>query len=124
MQSHQARPVKVDLVDDPQVNLDLETTFEEKMVHGPYAIYKAFRLVPDFNRNPNIFTRFIKIVDKCFPMSNPQVVSYPICVSLTLLRAHALSILMALINNISFDQRDDTTLYNDLLLATEGNKSP
>lgn len=60
--SCQACRVKVDLLRnlDDLVDLDLQTLFDESTIaHDPDAIYKALGLVPDFDRNPNILTRFI-----------------------------------------------------------------
>lgn len=106
------------------------------------TIFKAVRAVPEFDGNPNILPRFINICD--------QIVSHYIgtepgseLLNLTLINSilnkitgsaarfinsngiseNWLGIRTALINNFS-DQRDETALYNDLALATQGNSTP
>lgn len=112
------------------------------MAHEPDSIYKALRLVPDFDGNPNILTRFIRLCDQIVHkyMSNtPGSELSNLCLLNGILNKITgtasctinsngipdswVGIRTALINNFS-DQRDETTLYNDLSLATQGNRSP
>lgn len=106
------------------------------------TIYKALRPVPEFDGNPNVLTRFIKICD--------QIVAKYLCTqpgndlnNLCLLNGilnkitgpaartinsngipeNWLGIRNALINNFA-DQRDETALYNDLSLLTQGSSTP
>lgn len=112
------------------------------MSHEPDTIFKALRLVPDFDGNPNILTRFISICDQLVTkyLSTAQGSEFSnACLLNGILNKITgtaactinsngipdswIGIRAALINNFS-DQRDETTLYNDLSLATQGNKSP
>lgn len=105
-------------------------------------IFKSLRVVPEFDGNPNVLTRFIHLCDQLCAtylsiepgreltnlgllngilnkITGPAartINSNGIPESWTGIRA-------ALINNFS-DQRDETALYNDLALATQGNSSP
>lgn len=112
------------------------------MPHDPDTIYKALRPVPDFDGNPNVLTRFIKICDQIVityisPNAGSELAN--LCLingilnkitgpAASIINANGipdnwLSIRNALINNFA-DQRDETTLYNDLSLSTQGQKSP
>ncbi|XP_026328981.1 uncharacterized protein LOC113236966 [Hyposmocoma kahamanoa] len=109
------------------------------MPHDPDTIYKALRPVPDFDGNPNVLTRFIKICDQIVityvsPNAGSELAN--LCLingilnkitgpAASIINAHGipdnwLSIRNALINNFA-DQRDETTLYNDLSLSTQVN---
>lgn len=108
----------------------------------PDTIFKALRLIPDFDGNPNVLTRFIRICDQLvaqYLSTAPGSEFANSCVlngilnKITGVAANTinangipdnwLGICAALINNFS-DQRDETALYNDLSLASQGNKTP
>ncbi|CAH0404793.1 unnamed protein product [Chilo suppressalis] len=112
------------------------------MAHDPDAIYKVLRPVPEFDGNPNVLTRFIKICDQIvitYMCSEPGSELSNLCLingilnkitgpAASIINANGipdnwLDIRNALINNFA-DQRDETALYNDLSLATQGQKSP
>lgn len=112
------------------------------MSTNPDEIYKALRLVPEFDGNPNILTRFIKICDQivaAYMSSEAGSELANLCLINGLLNKITgtasstinsngipdswLGIRAALINNFS-DQRDETALYNDLSIASQGNRSP
>lgn len=106
------------------------------------TIFKALRVVPDFDGNPNVLTRFIRLCDQLCAtylsaepgseLSNLGLLN-GILNKITGPAARTINsngvpecwagIRSALINNFS-DQRDETALYNDLALATQGNNSP
>lgn len=109
---------------------------------NPDIIYKALRLVPEFDGNPNVLTRFIKICDSLATQYlnatpgqefNNQCLLNGILNKITGTAACTINangipeswsgIRTALINNFS-DQRDETALYNDLSLASQGNRTP
>lgn len=105
------------------------------------SIFKALRLVPDFDGNPNILTRFIKLCDQLavefIREGQPDI--YKIALLNGILNkvtgpaARLINtngtpndwagIRSALINNFA-DQRDETALYNDLALLTQGSGTP
>lgn len=106
------------------------------------AIFKALRLVPEFDGNPNILTRFISLCDelvKRFLRAEPghelenQSLLNGILNKVTgnaarLINSNGIptdwiGIRTALINNFA-DQRDETALYNDLSLLSQGQNSP
>ncbi|AAA92248.1 ORF A [Trichoplusia ni TED virus] len=112
------------------------------MPHDPDVIFKALRLVPEFNGNPNILTRFINICDKLveqYASAEPGSELGNLCLlngilnkvtgtAASTINANGIpetwvGIRSSLINNFS-DQRDETALYNDLSLASQGNKTP
>lgn len=112
------------------------------MPYDPDVIFKALRVVPDFDGNPNILTRFISICDRIvqqYASPEPGSELANLCLLngiLNKITGPAAStinsngipetwagIRSSLINNFS-DQRDETALYNDLSLAVQGNKSP
>lgn len=114
-------------------------------VHAPIdpdTIYKALRPVPEFDGNPNVLTRFVKFCDQIviqYMRNIPGSELSNLCLLNGILNKITgpaartinsngipdswLGIRNALINNFS-DQRDETALYNDLSLATQGNSSP
>lgn len=112
------------------------------MAHDPDAIWKALRLVPEFDGNPHILTRFIRICDKLVnayvregpehELNNLSLIS-GILNKITGPAARTVNsngipeswngIRSVLINNFA-DRRDETTLYNDLSLQTQGNDTP
>lgn len=105
-------------------------------------IYKALRIVPEFNGNSNVLTRFINLCDQLVQTYASTEPGYEL-INLTLLNgilnkvtgpaARFINsngipdtwggIRAALINNFA-DQRDETALYNDLALLTQGSKTP
>lgn len=143
--SRQARRHIVDISRDLDSELDfnLNSLFEPIiMPYDPDVIFKALRLVPDFDGNPNVLTRFINICDRIvsqYASAEPGNELGNLCLLngiLNKITGPAAStinsngipetwagIRSALINNFS-DQRDETALYNDLSLATQGNKTP
>lgn len=105
------------------------------------TIYKALRLVPDFDGNPNILTRFINLCDqlavqfcaqdssdlnKCALLNG--ILNKVVGPAARLINANGIpvdwkSIRSALINNFA-DQRDETALYNDLAILRQGSNTP
>lgn len=105
-------------------------------------IYKTLRLVPDFDGNSHILPRFIHLCDQIvaeYIDARPNDALARLCLingilnkitrpAARIINSNGIpedwaSIKNSLINNFS-DQRDETTLYNDLMLATQGNHSP
>lgn len=108
----------------------------------PDVIFKVLRPVPEFDGNPNVLTRFIKLCDQICTayLSNAQGSELSnLCLINGILNKITgpaartinsngipeswLGIRNSLINNFS-DQRDETALYNDLSVATQGSMSP
>lgn len=105
------------------------------------TIFKAIRLVPDFDGNPNVLTRFIQLGDElakqfCTPDSSELskcafingILNKVVGPAARLINTNGVpsewdGIRTALINNFA-DQRDETALYNDLALLTQGQNSP
>ena len=106
------------------------------------TIFKTLRLVPDFDGNANVLPRFIHLCDQIvqeYLEANPGNALVKLCLingilnkikgpAALIINSNGISenwndIKAALINNFA-DQRDETTLYNDLMLATQGNSSP
>ena len=107
----------------------------------PDVIYKALRMVPEFDGNPHVLTRFINLCDQIVAkyisiqpgdeLNNLSLmngilnkITGP---ASTIINSNGipdnwLGIRNVLINNFA-DQRDETALYNDLSLATQGNKT-
>lgn len=104
-------------------------------------VYKALRLLPDFDGNPNVLTRFIKLCDELVDtfIADPslQLTSLVLINGILnkvtgqaarLINSNGIpndwqGIRAALINNFA-DQRDETSLYNDLALLTQGQDTP
>lgn len=106
------------------------------------AIYKALRLLPEFDGNPHILTRFINLCDQLVlahfnvnpghELANLSLIN-GILNKVTgpaarLINSSGLSntwsgIRSSLINNFA-DHRDETALYNDLSLQSQGSSSP
>lgn len=103
------------------------------------TILKALRLVPEFDGNPNVLARFIRLCDQLVetygnadPLSNLCLLN-GILNHITGPAARTINsngipgswegIKNTLINNFT-DQRDETTLYNDLAIQTQGASSP
>lgn len=102
-------------------------------------VFKALRLVPDFDGNPHVLTRFIKLCDELVEeigvgnRTNLIALLNGILNKVTGPAARLINsngvpddwngIRQALINNFA-DQRDETALYNDLALLTQGTNSP
>lgn len=112
------------------------------MPHEPDTIFKALRPVPDFDGNPNVLTRFIQICDqivKTYLSVGPGSELPNLCLlngilnkitgtAATIINSNGipdnwLAIRNTLVNNFA-DQRDETALYNDLSLATQGPRTP
>lgn len=112
------------------------------MSFDPDTIYKALRPVPEFDGNPNVLTRFIKICDQIVlaylkPLPGNELNNQCLLNGIlnkitgpaaTIINSNGipdnwLGIRDSLINNFA-DQRDETALYNDLSLATQGHQSP
>ena len=104
------------------------------------VIFKALRLVPDFDGNPNVLTRFIKLCDQLVADLVQEGQPLPKLALLNgilnkitgpaarLINANGIpndwaGIRSALVNNFA-DQRDETALYNDLALLTQGSGTP
>lgn len=106
------------------------------------SIYKALRLLPDFDGNANVLTRFIHLCDRLvgeYIDANPGNSLVRLCLingilnkikgpAALIINSNGISenwsdIKATLINNFA-DQRDETTLYNDLMLATQNNDTP
>lgn len=103
-------------------------------------IFKALRLVPDFDGNSNVLTRFIKLCDQLvakFVTPENNLINLALINGILnkitgpaarLINSNGipdtwLGIRTALVNNFS-DQRDETSLYNDLALLTQGSSTP
>jgi hypothetical protein len=105
-------------------------------------VWKALRLVPEFDGNPNILTRFIGLCDQLVreyirPAEEYSLVNAALINGILnkitgpaarLINSNGVSenwqgIRGALINNFA-DQRDETSLYNDLALLTQGSCTP
>lgn len=105
-------------------------------------IYKALRIVPEFDGNTNVLTRFIKLCDQLvqtYVSQNPghQLTNLALLNGILnkvtgpaarLINTNGVpetweGIRSSLINNFS-DQRDETSLYNDMALLTQGNSTP
>ncbi|CAB3262530.1 unnamed protein product [Arctia plantaginis] len=112
------------------------------MGHDPDTIFKALRPVPDFDGNPNVLTRFIQICDQIvtsYMSTEADNALSNLCLlngilnkitgpAASIINSNGvpdnwLDIRNALINNFA-DQRDETALYNDLSLATQGQRTP
>lgn len=106
----------------------------------PDAIFKALRLVPEFDGNPHVLTRFVKLCDQLNASYGHEADNLSrLCLINGILNkitgpaARTINsngipeswdgIRSVLINNFT-DQRDETTLYNDLAVQTQGNNSP
>lgn len=105
-------------------------------------VYKALRLLPDFDGNVNVLTRFIRLCDQlvneyanddpAFALTNLALLN-GILNKITgpaarLINSNGIpeswiGIRNALINTFA-DQRDETSLYNDLALLNQGSSSP
>nr|WPN07708.1 ORF1 [Ectropis grisescens TED virus] len=105
-------------------------------------VYKGLRVLPDFDGNPNVLTRFIRLCDQLveqyvrpepeFRLSNLSllngILNKVVGPAARLLNSNGipdtwLGIRSALIGNFS-DQRNETSLYNDLALLSQGSSSP
>lgn len=105
-------------------------------------IYKALRLVPEFDGNSNVLTRFINLceqlvssfvrVEPGYELSNLALlngilnkITGPAARTLSSngITENWLGIKNSLINNFA-DHRDETSLYNDLSLISQGSSTP
>lgn len=122
---------------DSSVDSELEPLSNMADLDG---IFKALRLVPEFDGNPNVLTRFIKLCDQLvveYAREGEDLANYALLngilnkvtgpaarlINTNGIPENWLGIRNALINNFA-DQRDETSLYNDLALLTQGTKSP
>lgn len=107
------------------------------------GIFKALRLVPEFDGNVNVLTRFIQLCDQLVDefvnkQTPPNRLSEIALVNgilnkvtgpaARLINSNGIpsnwaGIRKSLVNNFS-DQRDETALYNDLALLSQGSDSP
>lgn len=120
----------------------ISENFESSTMTDVDTIFKALRLVPEFDGNSHILPRFIHLCDQIvaeYLVQNPGNALANLCLvngilnkitgpAARIINSNGIaedwnSIKQALINNFS-DQRDETALYNDLMLATQGNSSP
>lgn len=109
---------------------------------NPDTIYNALRAVPNFDGNPNVLTRFIKICDQLvlqYVRNDPSYELTNLCLingilnkitgpAASTINSNGIAdnwqgIRDALVNNFS-DQRDETALYNDMSLLTQGSSTP
>lgn len=103
-------------------------------------ICKALRLVPDFDGNPNVLVRFVNLCDQLvatYGQSGNQlnnsgllngILNKVVGPAARQINANGIpndwtSIRNSLINNFA-DQRDETALYNDLAILTQGPSTP
>lgn len=104
------------------------------------TIYKALRLVPEFDGNPNVLTRFLKLCDQLVDQfCNASSSELSRCALLNgilnkvtgsaarLINSNGIpsdwqGIRTALVNNFA-DQRDETSLYNDLAILSQGSST-
>lgn len=130
---------------ESDIDLGLDILFSNDSIKesmDPDTIYKALRPVPEFDGNPNVLTRFIRICDQIviqYLKNEPGAELGNLCLLNGILNkitgnaARTInsngipeswqSIRNALINIFS-DQRDETALYNDLSLLSQGNSTP
>lgn len=113
-----------------------------EMTDGVDQIFKALRLLPEFDGNANVLTRFIKLCDelvKQFLKDDPAYALTNLALingilnkvtgpASRLINSNGIpeswdGIRLALINNFA-DQRDEISLYNDLALLSQGPSSP
>lgn len=105
------------------------------------TIYKTLRLVPDFDGNPNVLTRFIHLCDHLAnQFSNAESSELSKCALINgilnkvvgpaarLINSNGIpsdwsGIRSALVNNFA-DHRDETALYNDLSILRQGSSTP
>lgn len=109
---------------------------------GVDTIYKALRLLPEFDGNPNVLTRFIQLCDQLvsvYMKPGPENELANLCLLNGILNkitgaaartinsngipSSWIGIKSALINNFA-DQRDETALYNDMSLLSQGQGTP
>lgn len=105
-------------------------------------VYKALRLVPEFDGNSNVLTRFIKLCDQLvlqFIRNGPEyqltnlallngILNRIVGPASRTINSNGIpetweGIRSALVNNFA-DQRDETSLYNDLALLKQGSATP
>lgn len=106
------------------------------------TIYKSLRVLPEFDGNPHVLTRFIKLCDQLVVAHFSSQPGHELA-NLTLVNGilnkitgsaarlinssgipdNWLGIRNALINNFA-DHRDETALYSDLSLLTQGSSTP
>lgn len=106
------------------------------------TIYKSLRLLPEFDGNPHVLTRFINLCDQLVlgyfktepghELSNLALIngilnkisgSAACLINSNGIPENWQGIRNALVNNFA-DHRDETALYNDLSLQTQGSSTP
>lgn len=118
----------------------IEEIEEETNMSELDTIYKALRLVPEFDGNPNVLTRFLKLCDQLVDQfCNASSSELSRCALLNgilnkvtgsaarLINSNGIpsdwqGIRTALVNNFA-DQRDETSLYNDLAILSQGSST-
>lgn len=109
------------------------------MAPDPDSVFKALRLVPEFDGNPNVLTRFVRLCEQLVISFQEADEIDQLCLINGILNKitgpaartinsngvpeNWIGIRNTLINNFT-DQRDETTLYNDLVIQTQGSSSP
>lgn len=110
------------------------------MATDPEVILKALRLLPEFDGNANVLTRFVRLCDQIVGSYYEQIddlgklfLINGILNKITGPAARTINsngipeswsgIRSVLINNFT-DQRDESTLYNDLAVQTQGSNTP
>lgn len=121
---------------------DLESVQSSAMSDQVDVIFKSLRLLPDFDGNPHVLTRFINLCDRLVlehyndgpghELANLSLLN-GILNKVTgpaarLINSNGIPdnwsrIRDALINNFA-DHRDETALYSDLSLQTQGSSTP
>lgn len=105
-------------------------------------IYKSLRVLPDFDGNPHVLTRFINLCDQLvltyfrtepgYELTNLALIngilnkvtgSAARLINSNGIPENWIGIRSALINNFA-DHRDETALFNDLSLQTQGSATP
>lgn len=128
-----------------EINLDSSVSLDKSQnkMADLDGIFKALRLVPEFDGNVNVLTRFIQLCDELVDefvkkVSPPNKLSECALINgilnkitgpaARLINSNGISsnwtgIRKSLVNNFS-DQRDETALYNDLAILSQGSDSP
>lgn len=141
--STQGTPVRKVVEQIVDLVLDESRNLEEIMAQDDIdVIYKSHRLLPEFDGNPHVLTRFINLCDRIVlahfkvgpghELNNLALIN-GILNKVTgpaarLINSGGISdnwngIRSALINNFA-DHRDETALYSDLSMQTQGSSSP
>lgn len=124
---------QLDVIEQSEINMSQDRIGE---------IYKSLRVLPEFDGNPHVLTRFINLCDQLVlayfktepgnELSNLALINgilnKVIGSAARLINSNGIpdnwvGIRNALINNFA-DHRDETALYNDLSLQTQGSSTP